>query len=65
MICDTRWKLIRYPRIAREQLFDLQADPHEQFDLSQNAEHRQIREDLKQRLDQWCREHHDPAKAFP
>lgn len=65
MICDTRWKLIRYPRIAREQLFNLQADPHEQFDLSQNAEHRQIREDLKQRLDQWCREHHDPAKAFP
>lgn len=63
MIHDTRWKLIRYPRIAREQLFDLQADPHEQFDLSQNAEHRQIREDLKQQLDQWCREHHDPAKA--
>jgi arylsulfatase A-like enzyme len=31
---DDRWKLIRYPRIDRTQLFDLQADPFERKDLS-------------------------------
>lgn len=31
---DDRWKLIRYPKINRTQLFDLEADPHETRDLS-------------------------------
>jgi arylsulfatase A-like enzyme len=60
MICDDRWKLILYPRIGREQLFDLQTDPCEQTDLSANEAHRRIRDDLKRRLGDWCREHHDP-----
>ncbi|HMO13619.1 MAG TPA: sulfatase-like hydrolase/transferase [Pirellulaceae bacterium] len=30
---DQRWKLIRYPRINRTQLFDLEKDPDEMFDL--------------------------------
>jgi arylsulfatase A-like enzyme len=29
-----RWKLIRYPRIDRTQLFDVAADPHETRDLA-------------------------------
>ena len=33
-IRDDRWKLIRYPRINKTQLFDLQEDPFETNDLS-------------------------------
>ena len=34
MVRDDRWKLITYPKAAREQLFDLAADPLEQHDLA-------------------------------
>jgi arylsulfatase A-like enzyme len=34
MIRDERWKLIRYPRINKTQLFDLERDPEELFDVS-------------------------------
>jgi arylsulfatase A-like enzyme len=33
------WKLIRYPKIDRNQLFDLANDPHERNDLSSAPEH--------------------------
>lgn len=33
-IRDERWKLIRYPKINKTQLFDLRNDPHEITDLS-------------------------------
>jgi arylsulfatase A-like enzyme len=36
---DGRWKLIRYPHVARTQLFDLQSDPYETKDLSALPEH--------------------------
>ncbi len=36
---DERWKLIRYPKIDRTQLFDLSADPEEKTDLSASPEH--------------------------
>jgi arylsulfatase A-like enzyme len=36
---DERWKLIRYPRIDRTQLFDLASDPHEMRDLAQDPAH--------------------------
>jgi arylsulfatase A-like enzyme len=34
-----RWKLIRYPRIDRNQLFDLETDPDESHDLSDKPEY--------------------------
>jgi arylsulfatase A-like enzyme len=37
-IRDDRWKLIRYPLINKTQLFDLQADPHEMYDLADKPE---------------------------
>jgi len=42
-IRDQRWKLIRYPLIDRNQLFDLETDPDEIDDLSQSTdlEHQQ------------------------
>jgi arylsulfatase A-like enzyme len=38
-IRDERWKLIRYPKIGKTQLFDLGADPHEMNDLAAMPEH--------------------------
>jgi arylsulfatase A-like enzyme/acetyl esterase/lipase len=37
---DERWKLIRYPHIDRNQLFDLKADPHELTNLADRPEHK-------------------------
>jgi arylsulfatase A-like enzyme len=34
MVLTERWKLIRYPKIDRVQLFDLESDPEEIVDLS-------------------------------
>jgi arylsulfatase A-like enzyme len=36
---DGRWKLIRYPRVDRTQLFDLQSDPHEAVNLADKPDH--------------------------
>jgi arylsulfatase A-like enzyme len=38
-ITDGRWKLISYPKIHRVQLFDLNYDPHEIRDLSEDPKH--------------------------
>jgi len=38
-IRDDRWKLIRYPKVDKTQLFDLQNDPHEMTDLSGRPEY--------------------------
>jgi arylsulfatase A-like enzyme len=40
------WKLIRYPRIDRNQLFDLAQDPDERNDLSRVPEHQAKIEEL-------------------
>lgn len=45
-----RWKLIRYPRINRSQLFDLQADPHEMRDLAGMPEQAERVEELTEAL---------------
>ncbi len=42
-----RWKLIRYPKINRTQLFDLESDPHEATDLAGDPEHAGLMEELK------------------
>jgi arylsulfatase A-like enzyme len=36
---DGRWKLIRYPRVDRTELFDLDNDPHEAVNLAEKPEH--------------------------
>ncbi len=50
MIHDGRFKLIYYPVGNCTQLFDLQDDPREQRDLSESAEHAQIKARLTSSL---------------
>ena len=53
MIRTDRWKLICYPEIARLQLFDLAADPHELHDLSADARSRATIAELRTKLSNW------------
>lgn len=62
MICDSRWKYVSYPKAGREQLFDLQTDPHERNDLSADAKQQERMADLKQRLQAWRFENGDPLR---
>lgn len=49
MVRWSHWKFIYYVG-ARPQLFDLEADPHEEIDLGQSPEHETIRAEGEQRL---------------
>jgi arylsulfatase A-like enzyme len=50
-IRDDRWKLIRYPLVDRTQLFDLDADPREQNDLSDQPQYAVKVQELMSALD--------------
>ena len=52
MIRTDRWKYIEYPKIDRQQLFDLRADPDECHDLSAVANYREVVEPLRRSLHQ-------------
>ena len=60
MIRTDRWKLIHYPRIARFQLFDLAADPHEVNDLAADSNHAAVVADLRAKLEAWQKQSGDP-----
>lgn len=51
-----RWKLIRYPMIDKNQLFDLQADPFEKEDLAGKPEHAETLAGLLTQLKQQAQE---------
>ena len=63
MIRTDRWKLIWYPKLGREQLFDLQHDPDELSDLVEAKAHQAIRTELRARLLQWLKQENDAAAA--
>ncbi|MFK7777692.1 MAG: sulfatase-like hydrolase/transferase [Gimesia sp.] len=50
---DDRWKLIRYPQINKTQLFDLENDPHELQDLSQNLNQKKRVQNMMTLLKTW------------
>jgi arylsulfatase A-like enzyme len=50
---DDRWKLIRYPEVDVTQLFDLQADPHEQRSLAADPAQAARVAQMMDRLRQW------------
>jgi arylsulfatase A-like enzyme len=60
MIRTDRWKLIRYPKLNREQLFNLHEDPHELRDRIGDEELKPIANELRARLDKCLAEHGDP-----
>lgn len=49
-LTDGRWKYMYYPEGAREQLFDLDADPYELTDLASRADGDETRRDLRAEL---------------
>ena len=53
MVRDERWKLIRYPKINRSQLFDLRRDRHELSDLSGTPAHLKRIERMTAELRRW------------
>ncbi|QDU21067.1 sulfatase-like hydrolase/transferase [Urbifossiella limnaea] len=55
-----RWKLIRYPKIGRTQLFDLHADPDELRDLSTDPAHAAALREMTDRLSAEQRAWADP-----
>ena len=57
---DDRWKLIRYPLIDHDQLFDLQEDPDELEDLSDRPEHAARVTRMTRLLGVWQRRVADP-----
>lgn len=65
MIRTDRLKLIRYPKLGREQLFDLQADPEELHDLSEIVNHKAVVGDLRDKLRRWLAQHGDPLESRP
>ncbi len=50
---DSRFKLIRYPRIAHTQLFDLQEDPHELNNLAEKPEYATTVQTMRRELERW------------
>jgi arylsulfatase A-like enzyme len=59
MIRTDRWKLIRYPKLNREQLFNLHEDPHELRDRIGDEELKPIADELRTKLRTWLAEHGD------
>jgi arylsulfatase A-like enzyme len=52
MVRTNRWKYVFFERFP-PQLFDLDADPHEQHDLGTSAAHETVRAEMKERLFTW------------
>ena len=61
---DGRWKLITYPRLDRQQLFDLENDPHEVRDLMQQSDDavRNQAQAMAERLADLARANDDPLR---
>jgi len=62
-IVTPEWKLIRYPEIGREQLFDMRNDPDEIRDLSADPNHSSRRTALRARMATLMREAGDPLAS--
>ena len=52
MVRTKRWKYVHFESFP-PQLFDLDADPHEQTDLGTSPEHAMVRDEMKDRMISW------------
>jgi choline-sulfatase len=62
MVTADHHKLIVYPKVKREQLFDLKKDPLEEKDLSKNPEYAEVKKKLYAKLKALQKELGDPLK---
>ncbi len=62
---DDRWKLIRYPKVDRVQLFDLKTDPYEVTNLADKPEHAPKVAELTTLLEKQMTAFGDPAPLRP
>lgn len=60
MVCDSKYKLIWYPKIKTELLFDLEKDPEEMQNLAKNPEYTKVLKQMGVRLQQQMKEMNDP-----
>jgi len=60
-IRDDRWKLIRYPKINKTQLFDLKDDPDEMHDLAGDPALTERMERMMAELERWQKQLGDTA----
>lgn len=58
---DDRWKLIIFPRIGKRELFDLEADPDEMRNLSEDPAEKERIAALTGKLVEWQKRLGDPA----
>lgn len=63
MIRTDHWKLVRYPKINREQLFNIEVDPDELHDVAADVSKRETLSELREKLDEWLRQHGDALVA--
>lgn len=52
--------IARYLHRPAEELYDLDNDPHEQYNLADSPEHAATLDQLRERLTQWMRQQNDP-----
>jgi arylsulfatase A-like enzyme len=62
MVCNETWKLIVYPKIGRQQFFNLGSDPDELRDLSAGADYHDRITDMMQQLLVLQRQAGDPLQ---
>ena len=55
MVRTARWKYVHHARF-RPELYDLEADPHEQADLGSDQDHGAVRTEMTGRLFRWMQE---------
>jgi len=65
MIRTDEWKLIRYPKANREQLFHLTDDSDELQDLIASSKHAATAAQLRKQLEDWLRNHNDVLPPRP
>jgi arylsulfatase A-like enzyme len=63
MIRSDRWKLIRYPKVQQEQLFDLAHDRFETKNLADEPRHAALIARLRAELEGWQDQVGDPIRG--